>query len=389
MTTGNRLPLRGLLALALLLVLCGCVQGAKQLPSPEPEAPQTLSWDALEYERSLDLLYAEQFSVDYYTNGYQKIAIGDGNRYLVVPEGANAPSGIPEEVTVLYQPLDSIYLVATSAMDLFRQLDAIDAITLAGLDAGGWYIPEAREAIEAGRMVFAGKYGAPDYERILDLGCDLAVESTMIYHTPEVKEQLERLGIPVLVERSSYESHPLGRMEWVKLYGALLNRELEAETYFRQQLEQLAPVLEQENTGKTVAFFYITSNGAVSVRKSGDYIAKAIDLAGGVYALRGLTDEENALSTMNIQMETFYQEARDADVLIYNSAIDADLETISQLVDKSAPLADFKAVQSGDVWCTGKSMFQESQSVGSLILDIHAILSGEDEGGLVHLHRLA
>ena len=250
------------------------------------------------------------------------------------------------------------------------------------------FMDEARAAMEAGRMVYAGKYSAPDYELIKTSGCGLALESTMIYHNPEVKEQLERLGVPVLVERSSYESHPLGRMEWVKLYGALLNRELEAETYFRQQLEQLAPILEQENTGKTVAFFYITSNGAVSVRKSGDYIAKAIDLAGGVYALRGLTDEENALSTMNIQMETFYQEAREADVLIYNSAIDANLETIEQLVAKAAPLADFKAVQSGDVWCTGKSMFQESQSVGSLILDIHAILTGEDEGGLVHLHRL-
>ena len=34
------------------------------------------------------------------------------------------------------------------------------------------------------------------------------------------------------------------------------------------------PVLDQENTGKTVAFFYITSNGYVNVRKSGDYIAK-------------------------------------------------------------------------------------------------------------------
>ena len=41
----------------------------------------------------------------------------------------------------------------------------------------------------------------------------------------------ERLGVPVLVERSSYESHPLGRMEWVKLYGALFNREEAAKAY--------------------------------------------------------------------------------------------------------------------------------------------------------------
>lgn len=54
----------------------------------------------------------------------------------------------------------------------------------------------------------------PDYELILENDCDLAIESTMIYHSPEVKEQLESFEIPVLVERSSYEEHPLGRLEW-------------------------------------------------------------------------------------------------------------------------------------------------------------------------------
>ena len=390
-------------ALLLALCLCACTGKEPALPPPENPAPDESAvrppegetqalwywkdlWDSPETRR-LELDYAQSFSVDFSAGGYARIRI-DQETYLLCPEDLSPPPDTPEEVVVLRQPLENIYMQATAAMDSFCRLEALDAVTLSGTRAEGWYIPEAREAMEAGRLVYAGKYNAPDYELIVSKNCGLALESTMIYHNPEVKEQLERLGVPVLVERSSYESHPLGRMEWVKLYGALLNRELEAETYFRQQLEQLAPVLEQENTGKTVAFFYITSNGAVSVRKSGDYIAKAIDLAGGVYALRGLTDEENALSTMNIQMETFYQEAREADVLIYNSAIDANLETIEQLVAKAAPLADFKAVQSGDVWCTGKSMFQESQSVGSLILDIHAILTGEDEGGLVHLHRL-
>ncbi len=383
----SRLPRRGLLTLLALLVLCGCTQRAEPQLSPEPEAPQALSWDALEYERSLELLYAEQFSVEYYTNGYQKIAIGDGNCYLVVPEGAEVPSGVPEEVTVLHQPLDSIYLVATSAMDLFRQLDAIDTITLAGLDAGGWYIEEAREAMEAGRMVFAGKYGAPDYERILDLGCDLAVESTMIYHNPEVKEQLERLGVPVLVERSSYESHPLGRMEWIKLYASLLGKETEAADYFDGLMERLAPILEQENTGKTVAFFYITSAGTVNVRRSGDYIAKSIGLAGGVYAFPDLESGEGAKSTMNMQMESFYEGARNTDILIYNSAIDGELQTVDQLLEKSGILADFKAVQEGNVWCTGKNLFQESLGLGDLIADLYTILSGED-APLTYLHHL-
>ncbi len=369
---------RAALLAVFLLLLCGCTR-----QKPEEGGAD---WESLEFERSLELLFANQFSVDYYSGGYKKITIRDGGEYLVVPEGAPVPSNLPETTAVLQQPLDSIYLAATSAMDLFRELDAIDAISLSGTDASGWYIPEAREAIEAGRMTYAGKYSAPDYELILAHGCDLAVESTMIYHTPKVKEQLERSGIPVLVERSSYEGHPLGRMEWLKLYAALLNKEDEAEASFSGQMETLSPILERENTGKTVAFFYITSNGAVSVR-----VPESIWLAGGVYILQDLPFDGSAKSTMNIQMETFYEAARDADILIYNSTIDGELQTMKQLLDKGGLLQNFKAVQTGNVWCTGKNMFQESLGLGSLIGDLHAILTADTPDGLnlTYLHRLS
>ena len=84
--------------------------------------------------------------------------------------------------------------------------------------------------MESGAMTFAGKYSEPDYETLVDGDCDLAIESTMILHTPKVQEMIEDLGIPVFVDYSSYESHPLGRTEWIKLYGALLNKEEEADT---------------------------------------------------------------------------------------------------------------------------------------------------------------
>ena len=196
-------------AAVLGLLLTGCSPAAL---GSEPGEEQ-VSWDDLAYESSLELEYATQFSVDYYQGDYAIIEIGDGERYLVVPEGAAVPSGLEEGVTVLQQPLDCIYLVATSAMDLFVSLDGLDAVRLSGTNASGWYIPQAKAAMEAGDLLYAGKYSAPDYELIYDQGCDLAVESTMIYHNPEVKEQLEELGIPVLVERSSYEGDPLGRME--------------------------------------------------------------------------------------------------------------------------------------------------------------------------------
>ena len=322
-------------------------------------------WEDLEYDHSLELQYAQQFSVDYYQGGYALVEIRETGTYLVVPPEADVPSGLDEGVTVLQQPLDRIYLAATSAMDLFRELDGLDAIRLSGTEA-------------------------QDYERIYAEGCDLAVESTMIYHTPEVKEQLEELGVPVLVERSSYEGHPLGRMEWLKLYGVLLGKEDQAQERFQQTLDRLAPVLDQEGTGKTVAFFYITSNGGVNVRKPGDYISKLIGMAGGEYVFQDLGGEENALSTMNLQMEAFYAGAKDADLLIYNSAVDGGLRTLDELLEKNGVLAEFRAVQEGNVWCTGQELFQSSMGLGDLLLDIHTVLTQEDPGpeSLTYLYRL-
>ena len=134
-----------------------------------------LRWEDLEYDHSLELQYAQQFSVDYYQGGYALVEIRETGTYLVVPPEADVPSGLDEGVTVLQQPLDRIYLAATSAMDLFRELDGLDAIRLSGTEAQGWYVEEARSAMEAGEILYAGKYSAPDYERIYAEGCDLAV----------------------------------------------------------------------------------------------------------------------------------------------------------------------------------------------------------------------
>ena len=116
-------------------------------------------------------------------------------------------------------------------------------------------------------------------------------------------------------------------------------------------------------------------------------MARMIEMAGGQYVFQDLGDD-NALSTMNMQMETFYAEARDADCLIYNSTIDGELHTIDELLVKSPLLADFKAVQEGNVWCTEQNLFQSTMGLGDMILDIHAVLTEESPENLTFLHRL-
>lgn len=345
-----------------------------------PDARQKGLGNGWNVEKSMELKYAKHFSVDYYNGGYALISISDGSRYLIVPEGREAPVGIDMDITVLKQPIKNIYLVATSAMGLFDALSSLDSIGLSGTKSQYWYIKNARAAMEAGDILYAGKYSAPEYELIMSSGCDLAIESTMINHTPEVKEKLEDVGIPVLIEQSSYEPHPLGRTEWIKLYAALTGKEAEAERIFDEQTAYMNGVAGQKNTGKTVAFFYISSSGYVVARKSGDYVTKMIELAGGNYIFENLGDPTKATGTVNLEMEKFYATARDADFIIYNSTIGGEISSMEELIGKNSLLKDFKAMQNGSVWCTDKNLFQETTQLGLMISDIHRILTESDSG---------
>ncbi len=345
------------------LLLAGCAAAS--------EPTQT---DALAIESRYPLDYAQQFTVAECAGGYSLITI-DGSRYLVVPEGAAVPAELGDDIVVLQQPIENIYLVSSSAMDPIISIGGLGAVALSGTQAENWYLGAARTAMEQGQIVYAGKYSAPDYETILAADCGIAIENTMIYHTPEVKEQLEKFGVPVLVERSSYESGPLARMEWVKLYGILLGKTNEAERVFADAEQRIAPLADEAPTGKTVAFFSITSNNLATVRKGGDYVAEMIKMAGGSYAFADLTDSGNNLATVNISLEDFYAGAKDADVLIYNSTIEGELRSIDELIAKCPMLADFKAVQSGNVWCTAQSLFQQSMELPDLILDMNRVFT--------------
>ena len=355
------------------------------------ENPAKTAAAPLTYDHSMELSYAENFAVDYYVGGYKLLTTRlNGDRILIVPKHQQAPEdaealvspsaeGEPGKLIVLQEPVKNLYLVASSVMDMFAQLDSMDAISMCGLKEEDWYIPAAKQAMKDGTLLYAGKYSQPDYELLLSQNCSMAIENSMIYHTPEVMEKLGEFGIPTLVEYSSYEEHPLGRVEWVRFFGALLDQEEKADQLFEKQKEALKRVETEESTGKTVAFFYITSNGLVQVRQSTDYIPKMIELAGGKYVFENLGDPDSRRSTVNLQLEDFYDGAQDADFLVYNTTIDRQVQTLEDLLKKCSLLKDFKAVKNHQVWCTTEDMYQQSMSAGNLIEDFHRMLTGDDK----------
>ena len=373
-------------ALAIALTLSGCGKGGE-------ETGRSAFDD--HHKGSMELKYADQFSVDYYDDGISVVRVEDGLDYLVTGGSGELPDWLSEEdvkgMAVINAPAGKVYNAASSAMDLIDAAGALDSVVMTSTQESDWSIDRIRKLVGDGTIRYIGKYRSPDYEALVEEDVDLAIESTMIYHNPQVKEAIEELGIPVLVERSSYESEPLGRVEWIKLYGLLFGKEEEAKAFFDGSEAKLQAVdTEAVKDAPSVAFFSVNSNGSVVVRKPGDYVTKMIETAGGTYALDGITDEdENALSTMNMQMEAFYDKAVDADILIYNSTIEGGLGSISDLTALSDGFSDFAAVKNGSVWCTDASTFQKTTGAADMIVEMNRIFAGAaDDSGMEYFHKL-
>ena len=350
--------------------------------------PETADFTDLNCNGRMELSYADQFEVEQY-GAYKLITIVDNGRFLLVPKGVKVPADVPADVTVLQQPLENVYLVSSAVMDLVCQIGAVSDLKYTGVKEKDWYVKEAADAMAAGNLIYAGKYSAPDYELLLSGGCTFAIENTMITHNPEVKEKLEELGIKVMIERSSYEKHPLGRLEWIKLFGVLFGREQQAKAFFDAQAAHIEPILEKEKTGLSVAFFAVASDGTITVRKPNDYVSSMIELAGGTYSLNGyVPEEENALSTLKMQMEDFYAAEKDADILIYNGTIEGELTSIDELVQKNSLFADFKAVKTGQVYTTGSNFYQQTSGTCDFIEDLNKVLNGETDAEYRFLKKI-
>ncbi len=348
------------------------------------------NWMGLRLEETEENRYATGFTIRKYEGGAYRLSVSGANaEYLILPEKAESPANVPSDITVIRQPKQNVYLASSSVMCYFYELGAKETVGFTSTKAGDWTDPEVKKAVEEDEITYVGKYNAPDYEWLVQEKTTLAIENTMILHSPKTKEQLEQLGIPVLVEYSSYEEHPLGRLEWIRVYGCILGKEEAADTFFKEQ-EELFLKQKKDRTEQPlkVACFSITPNGYVSVQKPGSYMAALIREAGGEYFLtEEASGEEKDSGSLNLQMDRFYETAKDADLLIYNGNIYGVPESLQALVREQPLLADFKAVKNKNVYSVGNDLFQGPTKVARVMEDLSAIMDGTSEE-TEYFHRL-
>lgn len=390
-----------MLILALSLQLCSCgsqntdgsraseeiTQDTAQEYGQGSSQSDAAEYDGrLEFDYSMPLTYAKNFSVDYYKGGYKMIKVADSGSFLIVPDKMSVPKELDSSINVLQQPVTKIMISSTPTISLINAIGALDAVSLTTADVDTWYIEDVKTQMNSGRLQYVGSYSEPDYELITSVGTNFAIFSGML--TGDVKAALEQLGVTVMVDKASDESHPLARVEWVKLYGAMFNREAEAEKVFAEQEKIVKDIEGQQSTGKSVVMFYITTKGDFYVRNSDDYMAKMINLAKGEYIMDGKVGVGKS-GTTKMEAEAFFELAKDADAIIYVWSMGGKPSTLQDFLDKNEILSEMKAVKEGNVWCTTPDFFQISSTLGNMVSDINKMLNSDSsEEQLTYLFKL-
>lgn len=301
-------------------------------------------------------------------------------RYILVPSDSALPKSLPEG-TLVRTPLRNALIYSSIHCSLLRELGAADAI---GGVCGREYIRDSviSGRIDSGNIADCGDNMNPDVEKIIRLNPQAILASP--YQNGDSYGKAGALGIPVIECADYMETSALGRAEWVKFYGLLFGRDLEAEHMFSStekeynQLKELA----SESKEHPKVIFGQRYGQTWDVPGSNSTTGRRIVDAGG----RNPFDYFKQNGSVSLSPERVLAEAHDADVWFVNYYQDND-KTLSELKTDAGVNSQFKAFKEGKVYgCNTKKKdlyeetpFHPERLLRDMVIILHPGLLEDEE----------
>ncbi len=191
---------------------------------------------------------------------------------------------------------------------------------------------------------------------IINLGGDKAEAEMVLAIHPEIFfvypfgtqnfERYEKANIPCLQIIEYLEPHPLGRTEWIKLFGLLLGEEKKANEIFEAiKTEYLNAVVKDNIAYRPTVFSGFYDGGSWYAPPGNSFAAKLIEDAGGHYIFADSIHNGNIV----LPVEVFISKAQQADFfgkITYNSGP----FPLAYFENEGPGFKTFKAFQSGDIF---------------------------------------
>jgi len=236
-------------------------------------------------------------------------------------------------------PVRSIVCMSTTHVAMIEALG--EAHTIAGMSGTGFiYSPEVRNLADKGLIRDVGYEANLNKELILKIHPDI----TMIYGVGSESSgyvgKLQELGIRVIYNADYLETDPLGKTEWLKLFGALYCREELADSLYNAEVQQyndLKSFISRNITGKPLVLLGLPFKDTWFVSPGNSFISSLIEDAGGEY----LWKETKSSVSMPFGLENVYLKAIKADYWLNIGTVSSKTE-ISAVDPRLNDLACFK-----------------------------------------------
>ena len=238
-------------------------------------------------------------------------------------------------------PFKNVVVASSTYLSFMDKLNAMDKVK--GI-SGEKYMhhPFIIKQLKKGEISDVGFEHDMSIEKILHLKPELIL-AYKTANQPLFWERLKKLNIPVIFIHDYLESHPLAKLEWIKLFGILFNKEDEAIKYFKDKKEtydSLKGLI--KNNAHPLVMTNMLWNDTWYLPGGNSYMAQLIKDAGGQYILA----ENKDIRSQPFSFEKIVTIAKDADIWLHVN----QLNSLTELSAMNKRYSFFKAFKTGQIY---------------------------------------
>ena len=231
----------------------------------------------------------------------------DGSTTLKGREELPLPEGLPDG-TVVRVPIERAVVYSSVHAGVMKELGAFSAVR-GVCDAQYYTMPEVQSGLDDGSIADCGNSLSPTIERLVALKPDAIILSPFQNAGYGV---LTNLGVPI-IECADYMEHtPLGRAEWIKLFGELLCCREKADSIFQATADEYSALTALtatvEHRPKVIS--EMITSGVWFVPGGDSYMAHLFTDAGASYPW---SDDTNS-GSLSLDFSQVLARAQDADL---------------------------------------------------------------------------
>lgn len=327
--------------------------------------------------------YATHFTIDE-LKGCTRITVinpwqkSDGIKleYYLVRSGSIPPDDI-DQSSVIMVPVKNVILMSTTYIPIITTLGMENAISgISGADFV--YDTLIRKRFSEGFLPDVGYGENLNKELILNISPDLIIAYGIGSENSGYLSRLKELGIKVFFNADYLEELPLGRAEWIKVFGALFCLEKAADSLLnavKAEYIEVRDYISGRIDSRPSVMLGLPWRDSWFVSPGNSYISNMISDAGGNYIWK----EMKADYSVPLGIENVFAAASNADYWL-NAG---NAENINSIISLDGRLAFLKPVKSGNVYNNNRRIspgggndYWESGSIlpGIILKDIASIL---------------